>query len=544
MSGVGNGNGHGAAPSSPRGLLRCAVYTRKSTEEGLDQDFNSLDAQREACESFIASQRGEGWVLVPDRFDDGGFTGANIERPALKRLLAEIEAGRVEIVVVYKLDRLTRSIRDFGRLMDVFEKYNVAFVSVSQRFDTTSSMGRLMLHVLLSFAQFEREMTAERTRDKMLAARRKGKWTGGYPPLGYDLAENGSKLVVNAAEAEQVRAIFDLYLERASLIATMEELNRRGWRSKSWQTKGNGHHEGRPWSKATLRRLLTNKVYLGLVPHKAEAYPGEHPAILDEETFERVQAVMSDGRTHGSAGTRNSFAYLLRGLVHCAVCGSAMSAATTKKGNTNYRYYRCTAVDKKGTTACPVRYAPAEPLEAFVIDHLRRLGREPALVEETLQQAHREIASGLARLKDEGKRLEADSRRVKAEARRVLSSKAAGSLATAHLANLEERQGAIATRLAEIDAESQRLAGIKVDPIETKSALATFDPVWDLLEPREKERLVRLVVERVDYNGVAGEIGLHFHPLGLQSLVAEDGVATKLKRVERTAKAIVAGEVA
>lgn len=538
MGGVGHGNGGGGGKRP----LRCAVYTRKSTEEGLDQAFNSLDAQWEACKDFIASQRGEGWVLVPDRFDDGGFTGANVERPALKRLLAEIEAGRVDIVVIYKLDRLTRSIRDFGRIMDVLEGCQARVVAVTQEINTTTSMGRLMLHVLLSFAQFERETTADRTRDKMLAARRKGKWTGGYPPLGYDLTEG--KLAINAEEAEQVKAIYAMYLERASLIATIEELNRRGWRAKSWTTKENGHHEGRPWSKATLRRLLTNKVYLGLVPHKNEAYPGEHPAILDEATFNRVQAVMSEGRSHGSAGTRNSFAYLLRGLVHCAVCGSAMSAATTYKGATRYRYYRCTVVDKQGTTACPVRYAPAEPLEQFVVDHLRQLGREPALVEETLQQAHREVALALAQLKNEGKTLEADARRVQAEARRVLTSKATGSLATAHLAEMEERQGAIATRLAEIETESQRLAGIKVDPIEAKKALATFDPVWDLLEPREKERLVRLVVERVDYDGVKGEIGLQFHPLGLQSLVAEAGVATSLKRVEMPVKVAVAGEVA
>ncbi|MBI4564444.1 MAG: recombinase family protein [Planctomycetes bacterium] len=538
-------NGNGAAPNR-KGSLRCAVYTRKSTEEGLQQDFNSLDAQREACEAFIASQRGEGWTCLPDRFDDGGYTGANIDRPALQQLLASIEAGKVDVVVVYKLDRLTRSIRDFGRIMDAFERNGVAFVSVSQRFDTTSSMGRLMLHVLLSFAQFEREMTAERTRDKVLAARRKGKWTGGYPPLGYDLAPDGGVLIVNAGEADQVREIFWLYIENESLIATVEELNRRGWRSKSWTTKEGGRHEGRPWSKTTLRRLLTSKVYLGMIPHNGDAYPGDHPAIVDAQVFRQVQELLGDGRSHGSSASRNGFAYLLRGLVHCAACGSTMSPATTKKrSGTNYRYYRCTAVDRGGRDACAVRYVPAAELERVVVDELRKLGKEPELLDETLQEAGRSVAASLARLKEEARRLQAEERRIKDQAGRVFASKATGTLATGHLADLEERQEQVAARLAEIEAESQRLAAVRIDPHEAKQALALFDPVWDVLDPRERERLVRLVVERVTYDGVMGEIAVQFHPLGLKSLAAEAVSTTaELKRVGRAGAVGVKEEVA
>ncbi|MBI4564621.1 MAG: recombinase family protein [Planctomycetes bacterium] len=541
-----NGTNGGGAASNRKGSLRCAVYTRKSTEEGLEQDFNSLDAQREACEAFIASQRGEGWACLPDRFDDGGYTGANMERPALVRLLASIEAGKLDVVVVYKLDRLTRSIRDFGRIMDAFEQHGVAFVSVSQRFDTTSSMGRLMLHVLLSFAQFEREMTAERTRDKVLAARRRGKWTGGYPPLGYDLAQDGGVLVANDAEADQVREIFRLYLERESLIATIEELNRRGWRNKSWTTKEGGRHEGRPWSKATLRRVLSNKVYLGMIPHNGEAYPSDHPAIVDEQVFKQVQELLGDGRAHGSTASRNAFAYLLRGLVHCAACGSTMCPATTKKrGGTNYRYYRCTAVDRGGRDACPVRYVPAAELERVVVDELRKLGRDADLADEMLQEAERSVAASLGRLKEESRRLQAEERRIKAQAGRVFASNATGPLAAGHLAELEERQGQIAARLVEIGAESQRLAAVKIDPDEAKRALALFDPVWDVLESKERERLVRLVVERVDYDGLKGEIAVAFHPLGLKSLAEEaTGTTAKLKRVEPPKTVEVAEEVA
>jgi len=249
------------------GLIRCAIYTRKSTEEGLEQEFNSLDAQREAGEAYIASQKSEGWVCLPDRYDDGGFTGGNMDRPALKRLLADIEAGRIDCVVVYKVDRLSRSLLDFARIMETFEKHGVSFVSVTQQFNTSTSMGRLMLNVLLSFAQFEREIISERTRDKIAAARRKGKWSGGKPLLGYDLIRSpgGSRLVVNEQEAEQVREIFRLYLQHERLAPVLRELDRRGWRTKRWITHRGHPCGGQPFNRVTLYRLLTNVAYLGKV---------------------------------------------------------------------------------------------------------------------------------------------------------------------------------------------------------------------------------------------------------------------------------------
>ncbi|MBE7506941.1 MAG: recombinase family protein [Planctomycetia bacterium] len=255
--------------------IRCAIYTRKSTEEGLEQEFNSLDAQREAGEAFIASQKAEGWVALPERYDDGGFTGANIERPALKRLMADVETGRIDCIVVYKVDRLSRSLLDFARLMETFEKYRISFVSVTQQFNTTHSMGRLTLNILLSFAQFEREIISERTRDKIAAARRKGKWSGGMPVLGYDLTKD-SKLQVNAEEAERVRAIFKLYIEKQSLIRTAEELANRGWRAKQWTTRKGTARGGRHFDKGSLRQLLTCVTYLGKVKYKDEVHPGEH----------------------------------------------------------------------------------------------------------------------------------------------------------------------------------------------------------------------------------------------------------------------------
>src|SRR5258706_7741855 len=271
-------------------VVRCAIYTRKSTEEGLDQEFNSLDAQREAGEAFIRSQKGAGWKLLPARYDDGGFSGGNLERPALRRLLDDIDARRVDCVVVYKVDRLSRSLLDFARLIDRFDQRSVSFVSVTQQFNTTSSLGRLTLNILLSFAQFEREIIGERTRDKMSAARRKGKWVGGTPVLGYDVAPGGGRLVINEKEAVRGREIFELYRRSHSLSAVVTELSRRRWRTKSWRSKPSIDHSGRPFTKASLGRFLTHAVYAGKVEHRGALYTGEHASIVEPAVWEEVNA--------------------------------------------------------------------------------------------------------------------------------------------------------------------------------------------------------------------------------------------------------------
>ncbi|MCA9563028.1 MAG: recombinase family protein, partial [Myxococcales bacterium] len=259
--------------------VRCAVYTRKSSDEGLGQQFTSLDVQRESGEAFIESRKGEGWVCLPERYDDGGFTGGNMERPGLTRLLANIEAGRVDAVVIYKLDRLTRSIRDFGKLMEVFDRKGVEIACVTQSINSGDSMGRLMIHVLMSFAQFERELASERTRDKIAAARRKGKWSGGMPLLGYNVDPQGSKLVVNESEATRVRAIFELYAEHQSLLAVVTELDERRWVNKRWTTKKSIERGGKRFTKTSLHKLLTNVTYIGKLRYKDEVHDGEHEAI-------------------------------------------------------------------------------------------------------------------------------------------------------------------------------------------------------------------------------------------------------------------------
>ena len=270
------------APTKPIRKLRCAVYTRKSTEEGLEMEFNSLDAQREACEAYIASQRSEGWVELADRYDDGGFSGGTLERPALKRLLADIEDGRIDVVVVYKIDRLSRSLMDFSKLVEVFDRGGVTFVSVTQSFNTTTSMGRLTLNILLSFAQFEREVIGERIRDKIAASRKRGMWMGGFVPLGYEVRDR--KLVINEPEATTVRMIFERFVEVGSATTLARALAAEGVRTR----------RGRLVDKGFLYKLINNRVYIGDAVHKGTAYPGEHEAIITRALWDKVHGILRE----------------------------------------------------------------------------------------------------------------------------------------------------------------------------------------------------------------------------------------------------------
>ena len=352
----------------------CAVYTRKSSEEGLDMEFNSLDAQREACEAYVASQKAEGWVLVPDRYDDGGFSGGTLERPALQRLLADIETGRIDVVVVYKIDRLSRSLMDFAKLVEVFDRNSVTFVSVTQSFNTTTSMGRLTLNILLSFAQFEREVIGERIRDKFAASRKKGMWMGGWAPLGYDIKDR--KLVVNEAEATTVRMIFQRFLRVGSMTKLTVAL-----RSEGMQTKG-----GKPVDKGYLYRILNNRVYLGEAVHKGIAYPGEHAGIIERSLWDRVHEIIRESPRKRAMRTRAQTPALLKGLIF-GPTGTAMTPAHTRKGGKLYCYYVSTDVLKRDAHSCPVRRVPAGEIENAVIDQLRGLLRAPEIVVRTWRAA-------------------------------------------------------------------------------------------------------------------------------------------------------------
>ena len=316
--------------------FRCAIYTRKSSEEGLEQDFNSLDAQREACAAYIASQKHEGWTELPARYDDGGFSGGNIERPGLVRLLDDIRAKRVDVIVVYKVDRLTRSLADFAKIVEVLDAQGVSFVAVTQQFNTTTSMGRLTLNVLLSFAQFEREIAGERIRDKIKASRQKGMWMGGSVPLGYEVKNRA--LVVNETEAKKVRLIFRRYVELGSVNALADDLDRRKIRSHRRITQEGRTIGGRPITRGNLYLILQNQVYLGMVVHKGTAYPGLHRPIIEREAWDRVQEELAKNRVDHRKQMQARVPSLLTGLVFDGA-GERLTPSHSNRGGLRYRYY-------------------------------------------------------------------------------------------------------------------------------------------------------------------------------------------------------------
>ena len=346
--------------------VRCAVYTRKSTDEGLDQAFNSLDAQREACRAYVMSQAGEGWVLTEGVYDDGGYSGGTMERPALKALLAGIDQGRIDVVVVYKIDRLTRSLADFARIVERLDRRGASFISVTQAFNTTTSMGRLTLNVLLSFAQFEREIGAERVRDKIAASRRKGLWMGGVPPLGYVVRDKA--LVVDEAEAASVRLIFARYLALGSLARLRAELEARGLATKRHEARNGRVRGGGRWHVGALRHLLRNRVYIGAAIHKGAAYRGLHDAIVDAATFEAVQAALDAGRIKRKARVARHSPGLLTGLIHDDA-GHAMSPQTTTRPRTGARrvYYVSQGLLQRRATCGSLARVPAARIEPLVL---------------------------------------------------------------------------------------------------------------------------------------------------------------------------------
>ena len=369
-------------------LCRCAIYTRKSTEHNLDLAFNSLDAQREACEAYIKSQAQEGWRLVPDHYDDGGLSGASLQRPALQALLTDVQARRIDLVVVYKVDRLTRSLADFAKLIELFEAHAVSFVSVTQSFNTSSSMGRLTLNVLLSFAQFERELIGERVRDKIAASKRKGIWVGGPVPLGYAAVDK--KVVVVPADAEAVRTIFERYLALGSVGALTGDLDRRGIRSKPRQLSDGRTIGGGSLAVGALAHLLKNRFYIGEVVYRGDIYRGEQEPILDRALFETVQAKLAAQAIERRCRLRGSPALLTGRLFDER--GNRMSPSHTNKGGARYRYYVCQAVlQKKPQPAGSIGRVPAAEIEALVITALRNHLQASGTEAQSLPDNEREL---------------------------------------------------------------------------------------------------------------------------------------------------------
>ena len=518
----GHGNGHTGGNSTPPVVapVRCAIYTRKSTDEGLDQEFNSLDAQREAAQAYITSQRQEGWIALPDHYDDGGYSGGTLERPALKRLLRDIEAGSVDIVLCYKVDRLSRSLLDFTRIVEVFDRCGVSFAAITQAFNTTTSMGRLTLNILLSFAQFEREIITERIRDKIAAAKKKGKYCGGAPALGYDVDHEKHRLVVSPDEAKLVRHIFRRFVQLRSTTELVRELNAKKMLTKSWITVKGRRREGGQWNKAHVYYLLNNRSYLGQVEHKGQIYPGEHEAILTREAWDAVQAVFSDNTHARGNATRTRSMALLKGVVHCGHCGCAMTPTYTRKNGRQYRYYLCIQAAKRVDHDCPVRTVPAGNVEQVVMQQLKSLFHSPELVARTYGAARQQETEEIGRLTTLKAELEEKIKDGRERALQIIASAGqerrgsrGGRLSDA-LDEVNVQVQALAEELKETSANLGALTQQCVTEDEVRRALHAIEPLWAQLFPAEQNRIVRLLVDRVEVREDGLEVALRGEGLG------------------------------
>lgn len=504
---------------------RCAIYARVSTPGQANGDFTSIDNQREACSAYITSQKHEGWTNLPASYDDTGFSGGNLERPALASLMADIEAGKVDCIVVYKVDRLSRSLLDFARLVEILDTHSVSFVSVTQPINTADSAGRLMLNVLLSFAQYERELIADRTSDKMSAARRKGKWTGGTPVLGCDIHPDGGKLVVNADEAGQVREIFSLYLKHKSLQAVCAELERRGWTTKSWTTRKGAYHEGGPFTKSTLQRHLTNYTYIGKVNHRGQIYPGEHEAIIPTRTFNRVQKLIAENRRTNGARVKNKYGFLLRGLVRCTACDAMYTPSSSRKGPRVYRYYVCGSAQRRGYKTCPCPSIPAQKLEELIVDQIKAIGQDRELQHQVVKEAQEIQAKQIAALEADQRRHEKKLTRVRAETTGLLQALAKGDVQghaiSDRLVELEARSGKLGQKVSQVAAEIETLTQSSINPQHLTEALSLFDPIWDVLYPVEQARIIELLIRQIELDGSTYKLAITFRPTGIKSLAGE-----------------------
>ena len=370
--------------------IRCAIYTRKSSEEGLKQEFNSLDAQRLSAENYIASQSHEGWVLDPTMYDDGGYSGGTLERPALKRLFNDIKAGKIDCIVVYKIDRLTRSLADFSEIIKILDEHNVSFVAVTQSFNTANSMGRLMLNVLLSFAQYERELTGERIRDKFDASCKKGMWMGGYIPIGYDLKDR--RLIINEKEAQIIRILFQTFIETTSVTDTFRQLNGFGFKTKTWISSSGTLHKGQRFNKNNVRRILTNELYFGKINHKGKIYDGLHKAIIDKETWQKAGDLLNNKTPKvQTPNSRISQAPLLKGVMNCGVCGNKMTPTYTSKNGKKYRYYICQAKLKGNSEECSVGRISAKETEELVTNQVLNTLQKPEIIASTIKNKNEQI---------------------------------------------------------------------------------------------------------------------------------------------------------
>ena len=501
------------SPAAPP-RTRVAVYTRQSVAS--DLEFGSIDAQREAVEAYVHSQRGEGWVALPTRYDDHGFSGGNIDRPAFQRLVADVQAGKVDCIAAYKIDRVSRSLTDFTGFMAMLEKHGVGFVSTTQSFDTRTSMGRLTLNILASFSQFEREVISERTKDKIAATRRKGMWTGGAVPLGYRI--QNKTLVVDSVTADAARQAFAIYLTEGSLGAAVAELDRRAIRTRGLRGKTV------PFGKNTLRTLLGNPLYRGMVRAGDQLVAGKHEALVDAATWDEVQRMLADHQRPARARP-GKWDALLTGVLRCAKCGAAMTMACHKRDERVHRYYVCQTAMQRGAAACRGSRAPAAEIEAVVLARVQAIASDPAVLVATLRGTEKQKDERRPVLDAEAARLANERTQLLGARRHLLDAIQGGTTAATaveeRLAELDEQLTTVKKREAEVAAEIDTLAEGTIDEAQMRRVMADFHAVWNHLQPRERHRVLRLLLARVRFDGGAGELHLDFRSNGLRALERE-----------------------
>jgi len=493
-----------------------AIYARKSSNEGLDTEFNTLDAQRLACEQFAASQVQEGWTVSPERYEDGGFSGGNTERPALTRLLEDVRAGKVQVIAVYKLDRLSRSLTDFVSLLQILDEHDVAFVSVTQHFNTATPMGRLMLHILICFAQFERENAIERIRDKVAATKRQGRWCGGVPPLGYDVPSGGRRLDINEAEAEQVREIYALYLEHRSIMKVLGVMQERGWHNKAWTTQKGKPWGGKPFSKSSLSRILTSILYTGRIAYQGEIIHGEHEHIIETEAWDEVQSILATQNRSGGHDHRKRRKSLLEGLLVCAHCDCGLVYTwTERKPNKEakaarvYGYYSCHQAREQGSGACPMPNLPAEDTERLVIEEIAAICQDRTLAGSVVDQANAEYREARNEAKKAVTAAEQELGRCLAQQQKRNSQRARNALREAEANATVARENLV------------RIETQKIDTTTARRTLRNFDSIWAELSRDERRQLLRSLIHRVHIDGEKGTMRIDFASAGIAALASQ-----------------------
>lgn len=485
-------------------LKRCAVYTRKSVEDGLEQEFNSLDAQRESGENYIASQKANGWILIPEHYDDGGFSGGNTHRPALQRLLDDIKAGKIDIIVVYKIDRLSRSLLDFTELQGFFDEHHVSFVSVTQEINTSTSAGRMMLNILMSFSQYEREIIAERIRDKIAASKKRGMHCGGTPVLGYASDPVTKKLHIIPDEAEVVRKIFEVYEQIGSLAETVVRINHLGYRTKIFVSAKGIQHGGREWDTGSVHKILINPLYAGYVKHYKARYEGEHEAIVDRKQWERVQEQMKSHNNGTPVRKSRSETTPLRGIVFCGYCRSVLTPTYTVKAGKKYTYFFCQQHSRNPEHQCPLRRIPSGELEQMVLTLLSGVLQTPTLIRETLAAVQAGQQAKVAEL-----RIQEDE--LKAHMQRLKSGLIDGT-----------------TDLNEVKSTGEKLASLRKDiraynfevtEEEIMRAMRDTHALWEELFPVAKFEILKILVAKIVI--FQDNVSLDVNLDGLKRLIGE-----------------------